>query len=314
MRALLVVNQQATTTSERSRDVLIRALSSAVDLEVAYTRSRDHATALVRDAGTDTDLVVVHGGDGTVNEAINGLMAVGPDAAGRPALAVVPGGSTNVFARALGLPNDWAEATGVILEAVREQRGRTIGLGRADERYFGFCAGLGLDAAVVRRVEKARRRGRTSTPGLYVRATAGQLMFARARRTAEITVEVTAPEQPDPERARVEHLATVIVQNTAPWTYLGSRPIDPNPDASFDLGLDVLALRALRVPSVTRTFGQLLVRRAAPHGKQVVRWHDLAQLTLHAADPQPFQVDGDFLGDRAKVQFTAVPAALRVLC
>lgn len=314
MRALLVVNQQATTTSERSRDVLIRALSSAADLDVAYTRRRDHATALVRAAGSQVGLVVVHGGDGTVNEVVNGLMAAGPDAAGRPALAVVPGGSTNVFARALGLPNDWAEATGVILEAVREQRGRTIGLGRADERYFAFCAGLGLDAAVVRRVEQARRRGRTSTPGLYVRATAGQLVFARERRRADITVEVSAPEQPDPERARVEQLATVIVQNTAPWTYLGYRPIDPNPDASFELGLDVMALRALRVPGVTRTFGQLLARRGAPHGRQVVRWHDLGQLTLHSSVPQPFQVDGDYVGERAKVQFTAVPQALRVLC
>jgi diacylglycerol kinase family enzyme len=314
MRALLVVNQQATTTSERSRDVLIRALSSAVDLEVAYTRRRNHATALARAAAGEVGLVVVHGGDGTVNEVINGLMAAGPDAAGRPALAVVPGGSTNVFARALGLPNDWAEATGVILEAVREGRGRMIGLGRADERYFSFCAGLGLDAAVVRRVEQARQRGRVSTPGLYVRATAGQVAFARERRRADITVEVSAPEQPDPERARVEHLATVIVQNTAPWTYLGDRPIDPNPGASFDLGLDVMALRALRVPGVTRTFGQLLARRGAPHGKQVMRWHDLGQLTLHSTVPQPFQVDGDYLGERAKVQLTAVPKALRVLC
>jgi diacylglycerol kinase family enzyme len=314
MRALLVVNQQATTTSERSRDVLIRALSSAVDLDVAYTRRRDHATALVRAAAGDVGLVVLHGGDGTVNEVVNGLMAVGRDAASRPALAVVPGGSTNVFARALGLPRDWAEATGVILEAVRDRRVRTIGLGRADERYFTFCAGLGLDAAVIRRVEQARRRGRTSTPALYIRATAGQLTFARERRRAAITVEVSAPDQPDPDRSRVEHLATVIVQNTAPWTYLGDRPIDPNPDASFDLGLDVMALRALRVPGVTRTFGQLLARRSAPHGKQVVRWHDLGQLTLHSTVPQPFQVDGDYLGERAKVQFTAVPRALRVLC
>jgi diacylglycerol kinase family enzyme len=313
MRALLVVNQQATTTSERSRDVLIRALRSAVQLDVAYTRRRNHATALVRAAAGEVGLVVVHGGDGTVNEVINGLMADGSDAAGRPALAVVPGGSTNVFVRALGLPRDWGEATGAILEAIRDRRGRTIGLGRADERYFTFCAGLGIDAAVVRRVEHARLRGRTSTPGLYLRAAARQLMFARDQRHADITVEVTAADL-EPDRARVEHLATVIVQNTAPWTYLGDRPIDASPDASFDLGLDVLALRALRVPGVARTIGQLLSKRRSPHGRQVVRWHDLGQLTLYSATPQPFQVDGDYLGERAKVQFTAVPEALRVLC
>lgn len=319
MRALLVVNHQATTTSQRSRDILIQALRSATDLTVAYTRRRRHATALAREAATDTGLVVVHGGDGTVNEVVNGLLAAGSTAAERPALAVVPGGSTNVFARALGLPREWAEATAVILEALREGRSRTIGLGRADDRYFTFCAGLGVDAAVVRRVEQARLRGRTSTPALYAQAAVGQFLFGGrpiggVRRSPEITVEVSAAEHLDPALVRVEELATVVVQNTAPWTYLGDRAIDANPDASFDLGLDVLALRALRIPSATRTFGQMLSNRRPPHGRQVVRWHDLAELTLRAGVPQPFQVDGEYLGERDKVQLTAVPQALRVLC
>lgn len=309
MRALLVVNHQATTTSERSRDVLIRALRTAVQLEVAYTEGRGHATTLAQRAAAEVDLVVVHGGDGTVNEAVNGLMAVGRAATDRPALAVVPGGSTNVFARALGLPADWGEATGVILEALREDRGRIIGLGLADDRHFTFCAGLGLDAAVVRRVERARRRGRTSTPGLYVRSTLRQYLRSQTSRSQGqpvITVE--------PAGHPAEQVASVIVQNTAPWTYLGGRPIDPNPGASFDLGLDVLALRALRVPTATRTFGQMLVRGTVPHSRQVLRWHDLASLSLRAASPLPFQVDGDYLGERDKVQLTAVPRALRVRC
>jgi diacylglycerol kinase family enzyme len=313
MRALLVVNHQATSTSERSRDVLIRALRTAVDLEVAYTRRRSHATMLAREAAGEAGLVVVHGGDGTVNEVVNGLMSAGNRATDRPALAVVPGGSTNVFARALGVPRDWGEATGVILEALLERRDRTIGLGRADDRYFTFCAGLGLDAAVVRRVEQARLRGRRSTPRLYMQATVGQFALnAKGRHKPDIVVEIAEPAGAEPVRA--EQLATVIVQNTAPWTYLGDRPIDPNPDASFDLGLDVLAMRALRVPSATRTFGQMLSGRRAPHGRQVVRWHDLGELTLRATTHQPFQVDGDYLGERMKVQLTAVPQALRVLC
>jgi diacylglycerol kinase family enzyme len=313
MRALLVVNHQATSTSERSRDVLIRALRTAVDLEVAYTRRRGHATMLAREAAGGAGLVVVHGGDGTVNEVVNGLMSAGNRATDRPALAVVPGGSTNVFARALGVPRDWGEATGVILEALRERRDRTIGLGRADDRYFTFCAGLGLDAAVVRRVEQARLRGRRSTPRLYMQATVGQFALgAKGRHKPDIVMEIVEPA--DAEPVRVEQLATVIVQNTAPWTYLGDRPIDPNPDASFDLGLDVLAMRALRVPSATRTFGQMLSSSRAPHGRQVVRWHDLGELTLRAATHQPFQVDGDYLGERVKVQLTAVSQALRVLC
>ncbi|QSB15700.1 diacylglycerol kinase family lipid kinase [Natronosporangium hydrolyticum] len=311
MRALLVVNQQATTTSRRSRDVLARALRSAVDLEVAYTRRRDHATTLAREAAAEAGLVVVHGGDGTVNEVVNGLLTVGERATDRPALAVVPGGSTNVFARALGLPGDWAEATGAILEALRDDRTRTIGLGRADDRYFTFCAGLGLDAAVVRRVEQARRRGRTSNPWLYARATARQFVADR-RRPAPITVEVPGGGR-DPH-ARLGAVATVIVQNTAPWTYLGPRPIDPNPEASFDLGLDVMALASSGLAGTARTFGQLLAARRAPHGRQVHRWHDLSELVLRSETPQPFQVDGDYLGEREKIQLTAAPEALRVCC
>jgi diacylglycerol kinase family enzyme len=305
MRALLVVNPKATTTSERSRDVLVRALRSEVDLDVAYTRRRGHAVGLSRQAAQDGfDVVVTLGGDGTVNEAVNGLMSAdGP----RPALAVVPGGSTNVFARALGLPKEWTEATGVILEALREGRRRTVGLGLADDRYFTFCAGLGLDAAVIRRVEQARRRGRVSTPGLYLRATVSQFFIGGERRQPPIVLE--RPGEPP-----ILDLSTAIIQNTAPWTYLGDRPLNPNPSAAFDLGLDVMALRALRVPSTTRTVLQMLSHAADPHGKQVLRLHDVTEFTLRAARPQPFQLDGDYLGERDKVRFTAVAEALRVVC
>jgi diacylglycerol kinase family enzyme len=310
MRALLVVNPKATTTSERSRDVLVRALRSQVDLTVAYTRRRGHAATLAREATADgADVLVSLGGDGTVNEVVNGIMASSPAATAdkRPALAVVPGGSTNVFARAVGLPNDWAEGTGVILEALRDGRSRTIGLGRADERYFTFCAGLGIDAEVVRRVERARLRGRTSTPSLYLRSTLLQYFFDTDRRKPAITLE-RLDETPEPG------LATVIVQNTGPWTYLGGRPINPCPDASFSTGLDLMAMRELHVPSTTRTVGQIVSRRPDPKGKRVLRLHDLAGFTLRAIRPMAFQLDGDFLGERDKVDFVAVPTALRVLC
>ena len=316
MRALLVVNHKATTTSERSRDVLVRALRSEVDLDVAYTRRRGHGATLARDAAAaGFGLVVALGGDGTVNEVVNGLMTAGSEAIGRPALAVVPGGSTNVFVRALGLPRDWAEATGVILEALRDGRQRTIGLGRADERYFTFCAGVGLDAAVVRRVEQARLRGRTSSPALYLQATIGQFFLDADRRDPAITLDVPGqPELRTETGTLAGELATVIIQNTAPWTYLGDRPLDPNPGASFDLGLDVLALHALRVPSTARTIGQMLAGRAGPEGRHVVRLHDVPAVTVSSSRPQPFQLDGDYLGQRLKVQFVAVPKALRVLC
>jgi diacylglycerol kinase family enzyme len=315
MRALLVVNPKATTTSERSQDVLVRALRSAVGVEVAYTRRRGHAASLGRQAAeSGVDLVVTLGGDGTVNEAVNGIMSASTDGGRRPALAVVPGGSANVFARALGLPKDWAEATGVILEALRDGRDRLIGLGLADDRYFTFCAGLGMDAAVIRRVERARLRGRVSTPALYLRSTTREYLrewlSGRMPSSAnQPTIALERPAEPPEEK-----LATVIVQNTSPWTYLGDRPIDPNPTASFDLGLDVLALRTLHMPSTTRTVTQLLSSKAVPRGKQVLRLHDVAEFTLRAGRPQPFQLDGDYLGEREKVRFTAVAEALRVVC
>jgi len=304
MRALLIVNPKATTTSARSRDVLAGALRSELDLELGYTRRRGHAGQLARDAAdAGVGLVVTLGGDGTVNEVVNGLMA-GP-ADRRPALAVVPGGSTNVFVRALGLPREWSEATGVLLQALREGRSRTIGLGLADDRYFTFCAGLGLDAAVVRRVERARKRGRRSTAGLYLRSTVGEYFLERHRPEMVLAM----PDEPDEDR-----LASIIVQNTAPWTFLGDHPVHPNPDASFDLGLDVLALRVLRIPSTMRTVAQILATEGDPRGRQVLRHHDLAEFTVTSGTPQAFQLDGDYLGEREKVRFAAVPDALRVIC
>jgi diacylglycerol kinase family enzyme len=315
MRALLVVNPKATTTSERSRDVLVRALRSQVDLSVEYTRRRGHAAVLTRAAAeSGVDVVVTLGGDGTVNEAVNGLMTAADVLAGRttapayrlPALAVVPGGSTNVFARALGLPRDWVEGTGVILAGLRDGRHRVIGLGRADDRYFTFCAGMGLDAAVVRRVEQARLRGRTSTPALYVRSMIGQF-FTDDRKTPPLSLE-------RPGEPTENELGTVIIQNTAPWTYVGDRPINPNPEASFDRGLDVLAMRRLYVGSTARTVTQLASRKADPRGRQVLRLHDQAEFTVVANRPQAFQLDGDYLGERQKVHFVSVPEALRVIC
>ncbi|WP_428963722.1 diacylglycerol/lipid kinase family protein [Micromonospora fluostatini] len=331
MRAVLVVNPKATTTSERSRDVLVRALRSEVDLSVRYTRRRGHAADIAREAADqEVDVVVTLGGDGTVNEVVNGLMAArvaaapdgttpgpgrpddadpsGPALADRlPALATVPGGSTNVFARALGLPREWPDSTSMILEGLRLGRHRTIGLGRADDRYFTFCAGFGFDAAVIHRVEQARRKGRVSTPGLYLRSMLQQYVVGTERRHPAITVERPG------EEAEAD-LATVIVQNTAPWTYVGDREVNPNPAASFDLGLDLLALRRLRVAGTTRTVTQFLSQQPDPHGRQVLRLHDLAEFTLVSARPQAFQLDGDYLGEREKVRFTSVPAALRVIC
>ncbi|MFD5253973.1 diacylglycerol/lipid kinase family protein [Streptomyces bobili] len=321
MRALLVVNPAATTTSARTRDVLIHALASEMKLEAVTTEYRGHARDLGRQAAQseDIDMVVALGGDGTINEVVNGLLHAGPDPENLPGIAVVPGGSTNVFARALGLPNDPVEATGALLDALREGRERTVGLGLTsgtpgteDEavpaRWFTFNAGLGFDAGVVGRVEQQRERGRRSTHALYVRQAVRQLLGEPQRRHGSITLE-------RPGADPVTDLVLSIVCNTAPWTYLGNRPVYASPKASFDTGLDVLGLSRLSTASVVRYGTQLLTSspERGPHGKHAVSLHDLDQFTLHSKVPLPLQMDGDHLGLRTSVTFTGVHRALRVI-
>ncbi|KUF16158.1 MULTISPECIES: diacylglycerol/lipid kinase family protein [Streptomyces] len=321
MRALLVVNPAATTTSARTRDVLIHALASEMKLEAVTTEYRGHARDLGRQAAEskDIELVVALGGDGTVNEVVNGLLHDGPSPENLPRLAVVPGGSTNVFARALGLPNDAVEATGAILDALREGSGRTVSLGRVsgtpgteDEavppRWFTFAAGLGFDAGVVGRVEQHRERGARSTHALYVRQVVRQFLGESDRRHGSITLE-RAGEEP------VTDLVMSIVCNTSPWSYLGNRPLYASPKASFDTGLDVLGLKRLSTASVARYGTQLLrsTPERGPHGKNAVSLHDLTDFTLHSKAPLPLQMDGDHLGLRTSVTFTGVRRALRVI-
>lgn len=305
MRALLVVNPKATATSVRARDVLAHALASETKLDVVETGARGHAAELAHQAAVDgLDVVVALGGDGTVNEVVNGLLRNGPRA-GLPALAVVPAGSTNVFARALGMPNAPVEATSVLLDALRVDRRRTIGLGRADDRWFTFCAGLGIDAGAVRRMERHRANGRPATHGRYVRAALRELYTGPSHREPVLTVAV--------DGAPAEFVALALVGNTAPWTYLRERPVDAFPGASFELGLDVFGLRRLGTGSTLRHLAQMLSARTTVHGRNVLALHDLPGLTITADRSLPFQVDGDDLGDRRQVAFQAVPAALDVV-
>jgi diacylglycerol kinase family enzyme len=303
-RARLIVNPEATSTGPRARDVLVQALASVVDLELAETKARGHAAELAYDAMSGGyDVVLVLGGDGTVNEVVNGLLADGPTEVS-PRLGVVPGGNTNVFARAIGMPDDQVEATGLLLELLRADNERSIGLGRADHRWFTFTAGLGLDADVVARVEEKRATGRRSTNSLYVRT-------ALRSMTTRHGIPLRLSDLDDPVN---EPLGMVLVANTSPWTYLGRLPLDPLPGASFELGLDLLALREVGLTRTLRVARKALGRRQdPPHGANVVHRHDIAGFTVRADEPVAFQVDGDYLGLRSEVFFEAVPKALRVL-
>lgn len=301
--------------------MLIHALASEMKLEAVSTEYRGHARDLGRRAAEsdDIDLVVALGGDGTVNEVVNGLLHNGPHPEGLPRLAVVPGGSTNVFARALGLPNDAVEATGAILDALRDRTERTVGLGLAagtpgtedegvPQRWFTFCAGFGFDAGVVGRVEQQRERGRRSTHALYIRQVLRQFLDEPHRRHGAITLE-------QPGEDPVTDLVLSIVCNTSPWTYLGNRPVYASPKASFDTALDVLGLSKLSTPAVARYATQLLTSspERGPHGKHALTLHDQTDFTLHSKVPLPFQMDGDHLGLRTSVTFTGVRRALRVI-
>jgi diacylglycerol kinase family enzyme len=164
-------------------------------------------------------------------------------------------------------------------------------------------------------VEQARRKGRRSTPGLYLRSMVSEFVVEASRRKPELTLE-------QPGEEPTEGLVNVVVQNTAPWTFLGARPIHASPQASFDAGLDVMALTSLPAPSTVRTLARMLssaqadpnVHDDGPYGKKVMVRHDLAEFTIQCASPQALQLDGDYLGEREKVRFTSVPRALRVIC
>jgi diacylglycerol kinase family enzyme len=269
----------------------------------AGTEGRGPAAGLAAQAADDgMDLVVVLGGDGTINEVVNGLMHAWPHETA-PALAILPGGHTNVLARSLGLPRDPVAATSRLLHTLATGSRRRIGLGRADERWFTFCAGLGIDAAVVARIERARAAGHPVHTRRYVAAALAEFVTGVWHRDGAL--ELTVDGVGTPERA---HAA--LITNTAPWTYLGPRAVNPCPQASFDTGLDLFALTSSGLATTLTTVAGMLApagRRAARGGRT---WHDLDVLHLRAANPLPFQVDGEYAGARDDVWLRAVPGCL----
>jgi diacylglycerol kinase family enzyme len=305
VRGLLIVNPQATTTTGNSADLVIRSLAGLVDLDVEHTRYRDHARELA--AAARGELVIVVGGDGAVNEAVNGLMARAPEPAEKPLLAVIPGGGGNVFAQALGLPANAAAAIARIREIIKEGRYRTIGLGLAGDRYFTFSAGLGMDAEVVREVERQRASGHRESPALFLRTMVRQYRSGTDRRTPALTLERDGqPSTPD--------LFMTAITNRSPWTYWHGRAVLPVPNPDFSSGLDVFALRQVRATTIVSAVGQMLLfRRRSPRGRHLLTVTGLESLTIRSVRPIAFQVDGDYLGETEAVKFQFVPQALRVV-
>jgi diacylglycerol kinase family enzyme len=224
-----------------------------------------------------------------------------------------------VFSRALDRSRDPLEATAEILASVRAGRTRLVSLGTAqasgtddaaegwtDPRWFVFAAGLGFDAEVIARVEAQRAEGRRSTGALYVQEATTAFLLGRERRRPAMTLRL-------PGEAPVEDLFLCLVSNVSPWTYLGARPVNPSPEASFDAGLDVFAMSGIGPLRMLRTLRQTLSRTPDARGRGVHRRHDLEQLSLTASRPQGWQLDGDHMGTATGLRVRHVPAALRVV-
>jgi diacylglycerol kinase family enzyme len=306
---VLVVNPKATATTAAGRDVLAHALASEVKLDVIETDYRGHAMAAAAQAMVDgADLVVAHGGDGTVNEVVNGLLASGPGSS-VPMLGIVPGGSANVFARSLGVPRDPVEATHQLLHALEDGRRRRVGLGRVEPgapgeapRWFTFSAGVGWDADVVADVD--RKRGKRASPALYTRVAVTQYLKPTGGEP-RLTVEI-------PGEDPVSGLRLVFVSNTDPWTYLGSRPIHLNRGTGFDSGLGVFALHSLALPTVMRHLRQATSQKGETRGRKLLRRDDVPGLRITSETPVRVQCDGDLIGEQTCVEISSARHALTV--
>jgi diacylglycerol kinase family enzyme len=328
VRALLIANPFATSTTAVRREVITRALASELDLNVVQTRYRGHAGHVAEGAVRNGyELLLTLGGDGTVNEVVNGMLracpppaaaprgaaqpgaaqpGAMPPGAAAPLFAPLPGGSANVFTRSLGLPADLVDATGQILGALQEGRTRSIGLGLAGQRYFCANAGMGLDAEVVRVVEGLRARGRGASAAMYVWAAVRQFCAVTNRRVPALSLERDGV-------PALNGLFLGIVSNSSPWTYLGQRPVLASPRAGFETGLDLLAVRRLGTLRTLNLVRQMLSLGGGPSGRHVVSLHDQPALTFRALRPMAFQVDGEYVGEREHVMLRSIPNALRVL-
>ncbi|MGV0790072.1 diacylglycerol kinase family protein [Mycolicibacterium sp. XJ2] len=310
MRAVLIVNPNATSTTPAGRDLLAHALESRVKLTVAHTDHRGHAIEIARDAARDgVDVLIVHGGDGTVNEVVNGILEVGGPGAAAPAVGVVPGGSANVFARALGISPDPIEATNQLIDLLSEYRSRKswrrIGLMDCGERWGVFTAGMGVDGDVVAAVEAQRAKGRVVTASRYIRVAIRE-MLASTRKEPSLTVHL-------PDREPVGGVHFAFVSNASPWTYANARPVWTNPMTTFETGLGVFATTSMNVWANLMLVRRMLSQKARIEAKHLVRDDDLSWLQVTSEAPVACQIDGDYVGLRDSMMFTAVPDALGVL-
>jgi diacylglycerol kinase family enzyme len=299
-RVLLVVNPVARTVSQPTLAVIEKALSADFRLEVAETKEKGHASEIAGQAVADgVDLVVVFSGDGTINEAVNAL--AGTDVA----LGVLPGGATNVLVRALGLPIDPVECTGVLIPKALDDEAFELHLGRADGRYFAVNCGAGIDAAAMRRLEQKFPATKQKFNRAAFRAVAWELMVGYGGKAPDLEVSVDGGD-PIPS-------LSVMMGRTDPYTFYKERGVRMTPDASLDGGLDVLSVRRLNRRNVPRIAWQVFGSARHVHGRDTDYVHDASRVVVTSTQPFPVQVDGDSLGDHRRLEVAMATEALWVV-
>lgn len=301
VRVLLVVNSFASSVTARNKVIIEQTLQDAgFDVTLRETNRRGHATRFAQDAAArGIEVVVGLGGDGTLNEVANGL--VGTDTM----LGVLPGGSTNVFARTIGLENDPVAATHQLAEALTAGSAKPIGLGNVNGRYFCFHTGVGYDAAVVSNVEKRASVKRWLGHPLFIYAALRTFASKYDRKNPHFVAEFG-----DGETIADGYFSVVL--NTNPYTYLGNRPLDLAPKEGLDSPLTVLTFRTLKTVPMLTAVGRALVGGGVK-GKGVVVKTDVHDVTFHHERPFPYQLDGDYLGETNKLAFTWAPSAVRLI-
>lgn len=308
-RLLVIVNPYATTVSDRLKNLVIYALQGRFEVEVEATDRQQHAIEIGCDARNGGyDLVVAFGGDGTVNEVVNGL--AGTDIP----VTFLPGGNTNVVCRTLGIPNDVVDATEHLLSLADDFQPRKIDLGLINNRYFVFSCGAGIDATVVKKVDANPRLKSKAGPYFYSwHAVSGYL---RSYMRNPVQVEVTVD-------GEVHQGVTALTQNSDPFTYFGKQPVHVCENCVIDDGsLGMVLLKRANQLDVVSIIPRLLSTRlsAVKHG-QVETFEQLTEATIRSLSDDedgvvrsfPVQVDGDYLGNFEEVKIEAAPEALTII-
>jgi diacylglycerol kinase family enzyme len=277
-----------------------KALAEEHDVTVAETNRRGHASRLALAAArAGTEVVVVLGGDGTLNEAANGVVGTGA------ALAALPGGSTNVFARAIGLPNDPLAAVRVVIESLAKGEIRPFGLGSANGRHFLFHAGVGFDAAVVSRVERRAELKRWAGHPLFVLAAVTTWLRHYDHRRPRFSL--------DGADLDVDDGYFAVCLNINPYTYLGNRPLSLLPEVGLAHGLGIVAFRSLALPSLLRAAASALGRGSVRGLPKLVVADRVDRVRIEGYGPVPYQLDGDYLGEVGRLDLRHHPEAVRLV-